>query len=284
MLRYHCMAALFCVLATAAAHGEDSRRTITVSAQSEIRVAPDEAVIDFAVSTDDKEVLIAKGANDRITSAIGVALRIAKINSEQFKVTRMSISPLFDRSRTFIGYQVHRSFEVRTSDFERVDEIIAGIVKAGENEIRISDLHFQVRDQRKHQVEARRLAVEYARQKAQQLADLNGMKLGDAIEISEGVEYNEDGGGFGGFGGGGLGAIRNKQPLQIAQRDGRLLPIRNAMSMDPHFVASLSTQGSGNERSKKQPAPEERQARELSSPGLVSLNAQVTLKIELIPK
>lgn len=59
------------------------------------------------------------------------------------------------------------------------------------------ELKLQVRDQRKHQVEARRLAVEYARDKAVHLAELNQMKLGAAVSITEDVEYNGDATGFG---------------------------------------------------------------------------------------
>ena len=45
-------------------------RSIKVTAKSEVKVAPDEAVLELAVHTQDKQLLAAKRENDKIASAV----------------------------------------------------------------------------------------------------------------------------------------------------------------------------------------------------------------------
>lgn len=270
------LAVTLCLLITTAANAEQQLRTITVSAQSEIRVTPDEAIIAFSVSTQDKALLTAKADNDSLTTEIVKAVKSLAVAAEDFKVTNLDIGPRWERS-VLVGYGVDRAFEIRTTDFAKIDRIIGGLVEAGGDRLSISELRLQVRDQRKHQVEARRLAVEYARDKAVHLAELNQVKLGAAISITEDVEYNGEGAGFGGAGMGGsmTSADRPSQSRVAALQE---LPT-SKLDQQILFVSTQEKPATVGE--KEGPAVEEAM---LLSPGQVSLNAVVKIEYELLPK
>lgn len=269
---------ILCLTFGSFTQAEEKRRVVTVSAQSEFRVAPDEAIIAFSVSTKNDKLLAAKVENDSLTTAIVKAVKAQSITAEEFKVTDLDMGPRYERSsQILLDYSVTRSFEIRTKDFAKIDRIIGGIVDAGGDSISISQLKLQVRDQRKHQVEARRLAVEFAREKATHLAELNQMKLGNAITITEEVEYNNDAGGFGGFGGG-LSAVDPSPDSHIATVPKSSTPKTRSL------VSLVSLQ--------KAPAAPEAKLKEvqaanqdvLLSPGQISLNATVKIEFELLPK
>lgn len=269
------------MLAGSCAIAEEARPTITVSAQSEYRVIPDEAIVAFSVSTQDKNLLTAKRQNDSLTTAVVAFLKSRTIASAEFKVTDLYIGPRYenrDNQHVFVDYQVRRSFEVRTGDFSKIDGIIDGVVQAGGDSVGVQQLSLQIRDQRRHQTEARRLAVEYAREKASHLAELNEMKLGSALMISEDVEYNQNAGGMGGFGGGiGLSAIETAPDLNTFVRTDSAAASTRAKFV---FVSTRQEQAA-----QKDEANDDRGAREaLLAPGQVSLNATVKIKFELLPR
>ena len=266
-----------CAALLSAAGAAETPHTITVSAQSEVRVAPDEAIIAFSVATQDMSMFTAKRENDALTTVIFKGIREAGIAADHFKVTGLDIGPRYEgpySNRRFLGYGVTRSFELRTDDFSKIDPIIADLVQAGGEKTTIDRLKLQVRDQRAHQVEARRLAVEYAKEKASHLADLNGMRLGAAITIKEGVEYNADAVGFGGMGGAMSAADSAAAPHVATAPESRPSPNRSSI----YFVSAEQEADSG-EQSKDQPEGRDL----LLSAGQVSLNAVVTIQFELVP-
>lgn len=71
-------------------------------------------------------------------------------------------------------------------DIETTGVIIDAVAKAGGDLIRIQGVSFTVDDPSQYYVEARAEAVADAIDKAQQLADLAGIQLGNPFYISEG--------------------------------------------------------------------------------------------------
>jgi uncharacterized protein YggE len=61
----------------------------------------------------------------------------------------------------------------------------------------VGDLLFRSTKNREMQVDARRKAVEYAKEKASHLAQLNASKLGKALKIEENVEAKRETTGYG---------------------------------------------------------------------------------------
>jgi uncharacterized protein YggE len=260
------------------------RRTVKIAARSEIFVQPDEVVIEFSISHLKEQLIAAKVANDELAKAVANVLRGHAVVPKDVKVTRFDMGPRRDRNGFLTGYGVSREFELRLNDFAKVDPLIAALVESGRDAISIDSVDFRVRDQRPHQTEARRLAVEYARTKAADLAALNKMRLGDPISIREEVENNWDaGGGFGGGFGGAVGASLEPAPAKssavaVAPAAGAVFANR-MQKTPPKQPADASQQADAAQGADA--ADLEKQL--LLSPGQVALNATVEIEFELLP-
>ena len=138
---------------------------------------------------------------------------------------------------------------------------------------------YRLRDQRPHQVEARRLAVQYAREKASHLAELNGMKLGKAMRVYEGVEWNASTGDHGGMGGffNVLSAPPRKDGITTAEIDSSAAQQspEKALVQQKAAVSTLNTE--------TQPKPQDNDpVPDLISPRQVIIEATVTIVFELV--
>ncbi len=114
------------------------------------------------------------------------ALEELGVPDDDIETSTYSIRVERDRQREaaqIAGYTVRDSFQVTLDEVGRVPEIIAGAVDAGTNQV--GNIRFVVEDREELIAEARELAMEDARERASQLADLAGVTLGEPITISE---------------------------------------------------------------------------------------------------
>jgi uncharacterized protein YggE len=183
-----------------AAAAEPEKRTVNVSAMAEVKVAPDQVVFTLGITTQDQESLAgAKAANDQKTRAVLAVLQKNGVPKENIQVSSIQMGPVYKKrfaqdagrqrvieERQVDYYYVTREIEVVLTQFEAVERTIDGAVAAGASHV--GDLLFRTTKNREKQVEARRKAVEYAKEKASHLATLNGLKLGKALKIEEDVE------------------------------------------------------------------------------------------------
>lgn len=184
----------------AAPPAKSQERTVRVSAQSVVHVSPDEVVISLEVATRDKDLTTAKTDNDKRTQAILALGKKYRLADNAVKIDTFTIQRQYDRSeQVFIGYRVNRQIEFVLSDFNEFDSLISSALAAGATSL--DNILLRTTKHLEHQWEARRKAVEIAKEKAGHLASLNGLVLGKAIEIEEGVEGDDHTGGMGGMGG-----------------------------------------------------------------------------------
>ena len=247
----------FALIVSSTAVSAEELRSIKVTAKSETKVDPDEVVLQLAIYTQDKQLLTAKRENDKITAAILSLAPTHAIPVADVKVTNLDVAPDYGnyghRESTPIAYDFTRSIEVRLSDFKKIEPFLSDAFDAGLSHI--TGLQFRVSNQRQHQFEARRLAVTFAKEKAEHLTELTGMKLGSPIRIEEDVEQNWEAGGFGG--GIGVGAVSpQKKNDGIAFKPGEFT-----------FVAFQDAV--------------ENQTESLSAPGQILITAHVTIEFEM---
>jgi uncharacterized protein YggE len=88
-----------------------------------------------------------------------------------------------------IGYRVTNTVTVKIRDVESTGTIIDAVAAAAGDSIRINSIYFTVDDTSAYLEQARANAMADAKAKAQQLADLAGMSLGNPTYISEGGSY-----------------------------------------------------------------------------------------------
>ena len=162
-------------------------RTISVSGNAEVRVAPNEAILSVGVETDSKEIAVARSENDRRVKAITDAARGQGIAPELVKTDFLDIQPRYSdysTRRDFLGYFARRSLVITIRDVSKFESIMTAVLAAGANYVHGID--FRTTELRRHRDEARRLALVAAREKAQAMANTANVSVGDPLTIQEG--------------------------------------------------------------------------------------------------
>ena len=87
------------------------------------------------------------------------------------------------RSQTLRGYLVSQNLDVKVRNMDNVSKIIEAAGAIGLNQV--GNLAFAIDDPEKLREQARAKALEQAKQKAETLANVVGVKLGKIISFSE---------------------------------------------------------------------------------------------------
>jgi uncharacterized protein len=158
---------------------------IAVTASGEASVAPDLAVVAFAVTGSGKDLPPTRDDVNRRASAVIARLRELSVDDADIKAPDVSIQPEYDyrRGQRLTGYRVSRDFAVRVRDLTRLGEVLDGIIGSGANEVR--GAHMSSSDPAAAEHAALAEAVRAARAKAEVLAATAGVSLGGVLRIEE---------------------------------------------------------------------------------------------------
>lgn len=192
------LSSLFIIAAFATfanAQNYDPRRTISVTGDAEVKVVPDEVVINMAVETNNSDLDKAREENDKKVSAVIAMVKKLGVEGKFIQTDYLSVEPRYDytvqynneRERKFLGYYMTKNISVTLRDVSKFEKLVADALKIGTNYIR--GISFQTTELRKHRDQARLMAIRAAKEKATALATELGQKIGKPITISE-SSYN----------------------------------------------------------------------------------------------
>jgi uncharacterized protein YggE len=160
---------------------------VAVTGEAEIRIVPDEVILTLGVETWDKNMEVAKGQNDAIVARVFALAKEYGIAPEHVETDYVSIEPRYRsgyyEDRDFIGYFVHKTVAITLRDLDRFEDVLAGALEAGVNYVH--GIQFRTTDLRKYRDEARALAIQAAKEKAEALAGELGQEVGDPTMIQE---------------------------------------------------------------------------------------------------
>lgn len=181
---------------------------------------PDEAQVTVGVETFAPKVNDATAENEATIEAILTALEKAGIDADDIQTSNYSLwaeQKYGDNGPEGIaGYRVSNQVSVVIRDIDKVGDVLAAVTSAGANSI--YGVQFSVADPVALEGEAREKALENARQRAESLAQLSGLTLGDIRAIDE--ASNQFSAplpmGGGGFGGGAADSSTSISPGQLS--------------------------------------------------------------------
>jgi uncharacterized protein YggE len=162
--------------------------TLSVSGHAELKVAPDQVVIDLGVSTIGASADEAMADNNASMQAVLEALRELRLDP---KTRQFRIQPLWaprpgkaspEWQPTISGYKVDNSIVVQSSDLGLSGAIIGRATAAGANHI--NSVSFGLAQPRQHREAAIVAATENATRDARSLAAAAGQKLRRVITLS----------------------------------------------------------------------------------------------------
>ena len=171
--------------ATANAQANDLRATVSVVGDGRVLVQPDVAFVSLGVEATGQTLEAAQNdASVRMQAAIDT-LVAQGISRDDIKTNRLSAGPTYDQRDPSVirGYRAANTVQARIRQLDRVGPIVDAVTAAGAN--RVEGISFAVDKQEEPKGQARGLAMQNARAKADQLASLAGLRVTAVKSIEE---------------------------------------------------------------------------------------------------
>jgi len=170
--------------------GNGNQTGIWVSGTGKVYATPDIAELSLGVEAQAATVAEAQAIANEAMSDVIAALTAAGIADEDIQTQYFSITEVttWDPGKeepVITGYEVTNTVVVTIREVDEAGDIIDDVVAAGGDYIRINGINFTVEDPNIYYAQARVLAINYAKAKAEQMANLTGVELGEVIYITE---------------------------------------------------------------------------------------------------
>ena len=152
--------------------------------------APDIVVLLLGVESEQSTVA---GAQRSAADAMDNVIRVLKnngvaekdIQTKQYNIQQLTQWDDKQNKIIVLGYKVTNMVSAKLHEISKAGTIIDSIVVAGGDLVRISDISFSVDDPSPYYRTAREKAIQAAIDKAKQMADASGVKLGRMLYIDE---------------------------------------------------------------------------------------------------
>ncbi|MDD5700775.1 MAG: SIMPL domain-containing protein [Dehalococcoidales bacterium] len=163
---------------------------IWVNGEGKVTVTPDIATLNLGVSAQAATVAEAQtqaaNAMDQVMNALtsnGVDKK--DIKTQYFNIQQVTRWDDKGQQETIIGYRVSNMVTAKIRTLDKIGTIIDNVTAAGGDLTRINGINFSVDDPEKYYAQVRELAMQDAKTKAQQIADLAGVTLGRPTYVVE---------------------------------------------------------------------------------------------------
>ncbi len=165
-----------------------------VNGHGEVNAAPDIVTLQLGISSQKASVAEAQTeaatAMDKVMTALknsGVADK--DIQTQQFSIQQITQWDQDKQEQVVIGYRVDNMVVAKIRQIDKTGSIIDTVAVAGGDYTRIDNISFSIDDPSPYRNQARDEAMADAKAKAEQLANLGGVKLGKPTYISESISY-----------------------------------------------------------------------------------------------
>ena len=170
--------------------------TVTVSGTGEVSLAPDIADVALGVSYTKPTVAEAQSAAATAMNAVVAAIEKNGVAAKDIVTVNLSLSAVYDYSvsstQKLIGYQFTNTVRVTVRNLKTVAAVVDDSVAAGATTIQ--GISFRLADPKSVEAQARQLAMNDARAKADALASAAGVSIKGVASIAESsytpVTYN----------------------------------------------------------------------------------------------
>lgn len=160
-----------------------------VTGEGKKTAVPNQADVSFGVT---KTSLRISDAQTQVNIAINAILSELKkqgIAEKDIKTTNYSVYPSYDYANgrnSIRGYTVTQQINVKVKPIDKVNNVVDLITQNGANMVGGISFSLDDNERKKLQQEARKEAVDAAKEKAQSLASLAGLRLGRIVDVQEG--------------------------------------------------------------------------------------------------
>ena len=156
---------------------------ISVTGEGKVKIVPDQAVINVGFQNTGKDAKEVKTLNDEVVDKVIKFLKKTGIPATDYKTTNVSLYKNYDYEKKKYNFQASQSLTITLKDLSKYDELMMGLNDTGVNSI--NGVEFKSSKIEEHERDARKKAIQDAKQKAQDYVSVLGQKIGKAILITD---------------------------------------------------------------------------------------------------
>ena len=171
-----------------------SNSGISVSGSGTVYGEPDIAIVEFGVNITHVDINEATQEANQIIKDIMTVLNQNGIEDQDVRTASFNIwfEEAYEANRK-AQYRVNNVLSVTVRDIDNIGAVLAQSIEAGANSV--NNIQYAIADTQPLSEQARELAMQDATAKAQQLAELAAVELGNVITINLGSSLASMGGG-----------------------------------------------------------------------------------------
>ncbi|OBB64652.1 MULTISPECIES: SIMPL domain-containing protein [unclassified Mycobacterium] len=168
-------------------------RQVTVFGSGQVQGVPDTLTAEVGIEFTAPDVTAAMNqTNDRQQAVIN-ALVGAGVDHKDISTTEVTLQPQFSNpgpngTETITGYRATNAITVKIHPPDAASRMLALIVGTGGDATRIKSVSYSIADDSQLVKDARARAFNDAKNRAEQYAQLSGLRLGRVLSISEATE------------------------------------------------------------------------------------------------
>ncbi len=175
---------------------------LSVSGSVSERITPDLVNIQIRIETQDKNAQQSQQENADVSEQVRTKLEEVGLKEDEMKTTSYRVEPVMNSTRIcdsygchydweIVGYKTVHVLNIRTTELENGGKIIDAAAEAGENEVFVDSVWFDLQDQTRKDLQKSLLkkAGQEAEEKAQSIAEGLGVTLGKVVQASESFYY-----------------------------------------------------------------------------------------------
>lgn len=164
------------------------KNTIFVSGEGKVQARPDIAQINLSVISRGTTVAAVSKDNTTKMNAVITALKGMGVDEKDIKSTTYYLEPQYDYDSgisppRILGYSLEQGIDLKIRNIDKAGDIIQKATDTGAN--RTGQINFTIDDPETLRTQARELAFNKAREKAETLARQAGVKLGKIVSFSD---------------------------------------------------------------------------------------------------
>lgn len=162
--------------------------TFDVTGESEITSVPDQVEVRLGVNAQGVTVQAAQEQANQVINQVTKQLKGLGVDDKDIKTQNYNIYPNYDfrgESQRITGYQVNADLLVKLTDFDKLNQAIDLATAQGANQV--GGISFSLSKEKEDELrkQAREEAINDAKDSAQELARLAGVKLGKVVNVYE---------------------------------------------------------------------------------------------------
>ncbi len=170
------------------------RASMTVQGYGKVEAQPDEAVLSFTASTQNKDAKVARSECEKqatlfIKAVKDSAGKDAAVDSGSITLQPRYVYDKKSQKQLLDGYTASRDIEVRTGKFDLIADLTEQAVASGITEV--NGFSYRIKDESALRKQADEAAIADAKDKADRLAKGFGVKLLKPCQLSFGDARNE---------------------------------------------------------------------------------------------